>query len=200
MKIIDILKRGKKFDLKDIKSEDLMREKVSLGHELKKINNEVSKAENKKVELIRKGSQLSSDSEKLMMVQQVKVEQVNVKGLVNMHKILSKKHELISGLEVLKRNEETVRKFAGSIVDKLDIDVLNRNMSEIVVEGQINYEKLVQLTDSLSIPFGEEMDEKIDDESSEILDLMNIVAETSDVDIKSELDKRLKTISEDEEF
>ena len=103
---------------------------------------------------------------------------------------------MISGLEVLKRNESILRRHAGSIVDKLDIDLLQKNMNEIVVNGQINMEKLDHLTDIMTSQM-EGTDSELDEDTQGILELMNSIGDSSDVEIKEELEKKL-VLSEEE--
>jgi len=189
--MLNLFKR--KLTLKKLQTEVIIREKSQLERELSTVNKQIQTSEFDKKELLLKGAKAASQAEKLGFAQQIKIKDFQVKALQKVQYPITQKLVVLNGLQVLKKNQDILERMQKGIFEKLDIDTVAANIDEIVVGQDVNFEKLFGLADVISSSMEDKKDVTTDTQVSEIMSLMDTIAQNPDkeIDAKAELEKVL---------
>ncbi|MFZ4082962.1 MAG: hypothetical protein ACOYKN_17170 [Pirellula sp.] len=136
--------------LQEITISELRRDRVEHQQKIGVINRQIEQIETNKDTLFQKGVAEKSDSLRVEVARHIRILSLDIQGKAKSLRLLFKELEAITGLLIIKENQEMIRQNGlTSIVAKMDLSKLTEYVHLSTVEGQLQWEKLVSLCGNL---------------------------------------------------
>lgn len=136
--------------LEEITVSELRRDRVEHQQKIGVLNRQIEQIETNKDTLFQKGVAEKSDSLRVEISRHIRILSLDIKGKANSLRLLFKELEAITGLLIIKENQELIRQNGlTSIIAKMDLSKLTEYVHLSTVEGQLQWEKLVSLCGNL---------------------------------------------------
>jgi hypothetical protein len=167
--------------LQEISVAELRRDRVEHQQKIGVLNQQIEGIEANKDTLFQKGIAETSDSLRLEIARHIRILSLDIQGKAKMLRLLFKELEAITGLLIIKENQEMIRQNGlTSIISRMDLQRLTEYVHLSTVEGQLQWEKLASLCNTLdeSRMIGSET-EAPDGEEMQIVRQMEMAANAS---------------------
>jgi hypothetical protein len=185
MAALDFLKKlfsGKK-SLKDISLDDLKRERIRLEQEQRKYTKRSDEVEDEKKQLFMAGKDEASHRKQAILAQRIKEKDVEGKNIEKNLQFFSYQLRIIGGFIQLKENQRILKQSGiSAIINKVDLQDLERYVDESTVDGEFNINKLTDILGTL------EESERIVGPMKEDKDIERIVAAMQEARAAEEAD------------
>lgn len=136
--------------LQEITVSQLRRDRVEHQQKIGVLNRQIEQIETNKDSLFQKGVAEKSDSIRIEIARHIRILSLDIQGKAKSLRLLFKELEAITGLLIIKENQEMIRKNGlTSIVAKMDLSKLTEYVHLSTVEGQLQWEKLASLCGNL---------------------------------------------------
>ena len=136
--------------LQEITVSELRRDRVEHQQKIGVLNRQIDQIETNKDTLFQKGVAEKSDSLRVEIARHIRILSLDIQGKAKSLRLLFKELEAITGLLIIKENQELIRQNGlTSIVAKMDLSKLTEYVHLSTVEGQLQWEKLVSLCGNL---------------------------------------------------
>lgn len=163
---------GKPPSLEDLSSDDLMRERLRLEQEEKKLLRQVEEVENEKRAAFEQATQESSVRKQTIMARKIKELDTKAKNIDRNLRVISKQLRIINGFIQVKENKRIWEQSGlWTEISQMDLSDLGAYVDEAVIEGSFNNEKFSGIINTLEGSRG------IVDDVEEDPDVMNILDE-----------------------
>ncbi|MBL8868732.1 MAG: hypothetical protein JNK90_03010 [Planctomycetaceae bacterium] len=137
--------------LAEISTLELRRDRVGHQQKIGALNRQIESIEANKEVLFKKGVASPSDSARLDVARHLSILDLDIKGKNNTLRILFKELEAITGLLIIKENQEFIRQNGlTSVISRMNLDQLTAFVHESTVEGELQWDKLQALCSTLN--------------------------------------------------
>jgi hypothetical protein len=136
--------------LAEISALELRTNRVGHQQKISTLNRQIESIESNKEALFKKGVASPSDSFRVDISRQLLILDLDIQGKNKSLRLLFKELEAITGLLILKENQELIRQNGlTSIISRMDLDKLTSFVHEATVEGELHWDKLTALCGTL---------------------------------------------------
>ncbi len=177
---------SKKKRLDKISSDELKRERVRIEQNESKLIKEIEDVEKKKQSLFLKGKEESSQRQQMIIARKIKELDVRSRNKDKQLAMLSKQLRVISGFEQIKENDKMIKEMGmSSLINKMDLQELQKYVEKSMVEGQFQMEKFTALLGDLE---GTAVGGEYSEEDKDILGIVDAMQEASAAESTGEED------------
>jgi hypothetical protein len=136
--------------LAEISALELRTNRVGHQQKISTLNRQIESIESNKEALFKKGVASPSDSFRVDISRQLRILDLDIQGKNKSLRLLFKELEAITGLLILKENQELIRQNGlTSIIARMDLERLTSYVHESTVEGELHWDKLTALCGTL---------------------------------------------------
>ncbi len=158
--------------LEDLSSDDLMRERLRLEQEEKKLLRQVEEVENEKRAAFEQATQEGSVRKQTILARKIKELDTKAKNIDRNLRVISKQLRIINGFIQVKENKRIWEQSGlWTHISQMDLSDLGAYVDEAVIEGSFNNEKFTGIINTLEGSRG------IVDDVEEDPDVMSILGE-----------------------
>lgn len=158
--------------LEDLSGDDLMRERLRLEQEEKKLLRQVEEVENEKRAAFEQATQEGSVRKQTILARKIKELDTKAKNIDRNLRVISKQLRIINGFIQVKENKRIWEQSGlWTQISQMDLSDLGAYVDEAVIEGSFNNEKFTGIINTLEGSRG------IVDDVEEDPDVMNILDE-----------------------
>ncbi len=162
----------KEIKLKDLKQDDLLKEKIRLEKEERNYKLKFDDLESRKNNLDSQGRRSVSEREMIILARNVKELDLEMSNIDKMMQVISKQKRIINGLIMVKENERLLSQSGvTSLLNNIDMQDLIKYVDQASVDGEFHLEKFDQLLITL------EQNEATSPQISEDPEVLDIVAQ-----------------------
>lgn len=163
---------AKEIKLKDLKLDDLLKEKIRLEKEERNYKAKFDDLEKRKNHLDSQGRRSVSEREMIMLARSIKELDLEMSNVDKMMQVISKQKRIINGLIMVKENERLLSQSGvTSLLNNIDMQDLIKYVDQASVDGDFHLEKFDQLLRTL------EQNEATSSQISEDPEVLDIVAQ-----------------------
>lgn len=152
MELIDSLKHlfSPKQSLKDLKVDDLRRERIRLEQTERKLVDDINRIEEQKKQLFLKGKDESSERQRVIIARKIKELDVQAQNYDKSLSFISRQTRIINGFLQLKENEKLMAESGlSSMIAKIDLNTLQQYVDQASVDGVFHMDKLQEMLGAL---------------------------------------------------
>jgi hypothetical protein len=159
-------------NIEDLSSDDLMRERIRLEQEEKKLLRQVEEVENEKRAAFEQATREGSVRKQTILARKIKELDTKAKNVDRNLRVISKQLRIINGFIQVKENKRIWEQSGlWTEISQMDLSNLGAYVDEAVIEGSFNNEKFTGIINTLEGSRG------IVEDVEEDADVMNILGE-----------------------
>ena len=137
--------------LAEISVTELRRDRIGHQQTIGTLNRQIETIEANKDALLQKGIASPSDSFRRDVARHLPILDLDIEGKNRALRLLFKELEAITGLLIIKENQEVIRKNGlTSVIARMNLDQLTQFVHEATVEGELQWDKLTTLCGTLN--------------------------------------------------